>query len=1198
MKKKKIIALLLPIIIIFSIFALKFWAQVGCTEYVETIIENFNTDLYKDTDYSSVAYWPPGPITLNWLGGNLEVTEPEGMGARIYVCDKGDFDGDGYPDLIGLDISDPANDTLLLLRNRFEDINLDGVDDDGIIFEVDPLEVYDWGFDVAPAAITVGDYNGDGLLDFLFMENGRDGAYYSNFVAAMYINTGAVNDPDFNRYTVSPNLDFSQKFQDAGIYCRWAADHMCSVDIDKDGDTDVLVISQDEIYLVRNPGPGNFDIDNFQITEITYDQRPGFPVLPGDDESMGGSSIDAADFDGDGDIDIIGACVENVDYLVFYENDGTGVFTRHTIPIPNTDCIGAVATCVDDFDQDGLIDIMSANDRWRAGNRARMYIFENNGLSGGGGIPVDFSFRCFSNCEPVLDPDNDCDMGISLDYDLDGDVDVIFADANDSGDYYLVINQLANVFATFGEARSYNYVTTIDPNSSAITKVQIASLRQGVRGGSSQGLKVEYYLSNNGTDWEFFASYEGGDIHNYTNLPEHTFNHFGSKLLWKAVMSAPEDPMEEFTGASYDTPYIDEIEFEFTYVDRREYSRTSVAATVVDAASQTKKLIIGSTFYYPGWQGHLRAYDVTTWTPDNTTYTVLKTVSRPDLSAPSGRDPSGADIFWDAGELLDARSASDRDIYTAIPGASGLELKDFSVGEVATLGPILQDVNNDNEGLINFIRGEGRIWKLGDSNHSNPIVVGPPDGVPSRMKNNYENFMSTWENRQKVLYLGANDGMLHCFDVLTGDEKWGFIPYNLLPRLRNMWAVDAATGTRFFYRDVYVDGSPVAADVFIDPDGDGTEEWRTILICGQGPGYGSAIGGGLNYYFALDITNPDNPQPLWEFTDSTLGETWSTPVVGRVKTDTGEDIWVAFIGSGYDNDPGAKTGNRFYAINVETGNNLWVFDATEVDTTASNGWNIEVTFPGSPAIVDMDQNGYTDRVYIADLDGRIWKVDVSVPYQDANSWQEVTIYEDSNNYPIVNKSAVWLNPVSADIVPRLYFGTGGDDQAPDDVAYSFIALIDGNNPEVEWYMGDPTILGLPAEKDRGNLDVGEKVWADPKVADFIVYFSTLIGDIESVDPCESLAGIGKLYARYIQAEAGTLIGSTAFKTVVGTPERIELAIKTRAAVTLGERQRTEDGTRKREVYIQEYDSTIQKLEQFAIALLKVRSWREIFKIIR
>ncbi|UCG93796.1 MAG: hypothetical protein JSW13_04920, partial [Candidatus Aerophobus sp.] len=141
-------------------------------------------------------------------------------------------------------------------------------------------------------------------------------------------------------------------------------------------------------------------------------------------------------------------------------------------------------------------------------------------------------------------------------------------------------------------------------------------------------------------------------------------------------------------------------------------------------------------------------------------------------------------------------------------------------------------------------------------------------------------------------------------------------------------------------------------------------------------------------------------------------------------------------------------------------------------------------------------------------------------------------------------------------------------------------------------------LALPAEKDMGDLDVGEKVWADPKVADYIVYFSTLKGSIESVNPCENIAGEGKLYARYVQAVAGGTLGGTALRTESGPSESLALAIKTRAAVTLGERGRTESASRKREVYIQEYDSTLQRLEQGVVAMLQVRSFREIFRIIR
>ena len=1200
-KTKRFMLIYLPLIIIFSVFALKFWAQVGCTEYTETIGEDFDTDLYKDTEYSSVAYWPIGPITLNWLGGQLEVSEANAMGAKIYVCDTGDFDGDGDPDLIALDISPGGgagvDNRLLLVRNWWEDMDLDGLDDDGIILFMDPTEVYEEGIPGEVSTLSVADYNNDGLLDFFFLKNQNDDHIYEDYLVAIYINVGTPTDPHFVPHGSSPNLDFTSMFQSAGIYgYRWTARHSCAVDLEKDGDMDVLIIDDDTIYLLRNPGPGNFDVSNFTVSELNYDQKPGFPIaLP---EDYGGSTIAAADFDNDGDPDIVTGTVENVPFIVYYDNDGTGNFTRSEIPIPNPLCTGPSTTMVGDFNNDGRIDFFCAVDKWQSGNDATAWIMENKGLTGVPGCPIDFQFRCLNDCLPVTPDPYDTDFGAVLDYDMDGDLDTIVADANDSGDYYLIINLLANVYTTHGEARSLNLIPLLDELNSAVTKVTISNLRMGTRGKDKTGLKVEFYLSNNGEDWELFQIFEGAEIRNYNNMPTHTFKHFGSKLLWKAIFSAEEDPMVDYTGASFDTPLIDEIEFEYIHVDRREYSRTSVAATVTQEDMQ-KRLIIGSTFYYPSYWGHLRAYDVSTMTPQDTTYSVLRTVTRPNPSEPYGREimQEGVEILWDAGLLLYDRDASTRNIYTAVPSGGDLDRLDFTDANVGVLGPILQDVNNNNAGLINFIRGEGRQWKLGDSNHSNPIVVGPPMEAPSKMGDGYQEFLNTWADRTKVLYIGANDGMLHCFDVLTGEELWGFIPYNLLPRIRDMWAV-SPLAERYFERHVYVDGSPTVADVFIDADGDNSEEWRTILICGQGPGKGSALAGGLNYYFALDVTDPEDPQPLWEFTHAQMGETWSVPDIGRVKVKA-KDTWVAFIGSGYDNDPAGIVGNRFCVVNAETGEEEWGFDAPEVDTTGGgSAWNIPNALPASPAAVDVDQDGYTDRVYIADLEGRMWKVDVTPNLVNAASWNEEVIYEDSNNFPIVCKPAIWINPISTEIVPRLYFGTGGDDRAPDDVNYSFIALIDLTVPEVEWYIGDPAVLGLPMGKDMGDLAIGDKVWADPQQADFIVYFSTLVGSIDSVDPCESLLGVGKLYARFIQAEAGTLIGSTALETFTGPVESLELSIKTRAAVTLGERQRTGDGTRKREVYIQEYDSTIQKLEQFAVALLKIRSWREIFKIIR
>ncbi|MDH5742300.1 MAG: PilC/PilY family type IV pilus protein [Candidatus Aminicenantes bacterium] len=1205
-KNRKKILIIFPIIIVVAVFAVKFWAQQQCNEYTGIFTEDFRDDDYKDLQWTSVRNWPPPPITLDWLGANFDVKAPLGMGARIYVIDAGDFDSDGKPDLIGLDITNDPDNRLILIRNFYEDLNNDKVDDDGIVFMIDPTEVYEQGvhLDVGPASIKVADYNNDGLLDFFFYKNDLDEFGYTNFIAAMYINVGTATDPDFYTYNSSPNLDFTSAFMGAGIYCNWAADHLTSVDIDGDGDMDILVISEDKIFLVRNPGPGNFALSNFTITELNYDLPTGFTL------GRGGSSVDAGDFDKDGDIDVIGGTVNDIPYLVYYENDGTGYFTRKELPIPMPECTGTVGTCVGDFTGDGLLDIFAGTDLWNKPDgvppgpedEARMWLMKNAGVvDKGNGPEMDFTFRCLNSCLPILPPPHDVDMSAMLDYDGDGDLDVILADANHSGDYYLIRNDLADVFALTGEARSTDVAGGLDQKQYAVTRVKLRSIRQKVLGGSSQGLSVELYVSNNGRDWELYTRFDGVDIHNASDLHWHTFNHFGSHLYWKALLFAEEDVMAEYEGASFESPAISDLKWEFVYVDRREYSRTSVVVTSVTDNSQKKELVIAATFYFPGWQGHLRAYDVTNMTPDASSDSILRTVTRSDLSSASGRDiaAAGVNILWDAGELLDNRSPGSRQIYTAVPdGASGMSRLDFTAANVATLGPILQDVNNDNVGLIDFVRGEGRYWKLGDMNHSNPVAVGPPDGEALVMGSGYDSFMVTNQNRRKVVYLGANDGILHCFDALTGEELWGYIPYNLLPKLKNMWAVDAATGERYFSRDVYVDGSPVAADVYINADGIGGKEWRTVLICGQGPGRGSMVAGGINYYFALDVTDPYDPQPRWELTDITMGETWSVPVVGKAVVDT-QDTYVAFMGSGYDNDNTNVVGNYFYAVDVESGNIFWKYGTTDVNTSASFP-NIPNTIPGSPSLIDIDQNGFADRVYFADLDGRVYRLDTSTELDVKKaSWDNTleVIYEDANNYPIISRPEPWADSIAWGVIPKVYFGTGGDDRAPSTTTYSFIALTDDVSPEVEWYMGDPAQLNLDPAKDMGDLGIGEKVWADPVVANSIVYFNTLTGSIESVDPCANLIGLGKLYGRFVQAVGGSALGGSAFKGAAGTLPSLDLASKTRSAVTLGDVERV-GTTRKRDVYIQEYDSTIQKLEQPVPAVLKVKSWREIYKIVR
>jgi len=1189
--KRTVFYFLLTLIGIF--FSLRFWAQQECIEYPGVFSESFDNTEFRDGAQSSVSNWGGGYITLNRLGANFKITNPNGMPTWINTVAANDFDGDGWPDFIGS--SSSYSNVLAFVKNM------------GVQGSVGTYEITQWidgsngsgsvptvGVKGAPidtsghCGMTSGDYDGDGDYDFLFITSSTASPFKPKRI---WLYKNHLKETGNFYFT---QIDLTSKFSSAINGIAWSATMMVSIDFDKDGDIDILIGNKDgNVLLLRNTNNQQVDENTF-VVEST-------PVINAGWGLRGVSTISVADFDSDGDLDIVTGSVSYPD-IRYYKNDGTGHFTLYkkyqdlTKNLKNNEYDGAATVSIcDDFDRDGDIDLIIGVDEWN-------YPANNGSGTGYGGTCFYFrnangefkSILIFDNRPTVFD----FDLGAVLDFDHDGDDDFLIADGNHSEKYYLFINGLADVYNLLGTAISTNLTPNIDPRQQAITKVRVRNLDLEVFGGSSEGLAVELYVSNNdGRDWEFYAKFEGKDLHNYSDLPSHTFNHFGSKLKWKAILTATEDQMEEYTGASFETPVIDEIGFEYVFVDRKETSRTSVVATtILDENNQTRKLIIGGTFYFPGWEGHLRAYDVSNMSPEDSMDSTLRTISHSNLSAPSGREitVSGVEILWDAGEILNMRLPGDRIIYSAIRGESGFSRLDFNPANVNTLAPILQDFNNDNVGLINFVRGEDRDWKLGDINHSNPLVVGSPTGNPSQMGDEYTKFMETWKDRQKVLYVGTNDGMLHCFDVRTGEELWGFIPYNLLPKLKNMWAVDNATGDRYFARDVYVDGSPVVADVQIS----GT--WRTILVCGQGAGKGSTLGGGINYYFALDITEPRNPLPLWEFTSASMGETWSVPAIGKVTVE-GNPAWVAFMGSGYDNNPDLPVGHVFNAVNLENGTSFWSFAAPDVDTSKKYP-NIPNAIPGSPTLVDVDQNGYADYVYVGDLDGRLWKVNVSVPFEregtSSTTWDSAVrvIYQDSNNYPILCKPACWFNPVSGATIPRIYFGTGGDDRAPTNATYSFIALLDSSIPEVEWYQGNATLLNLPLEKKKGELSPGEKVWASPVIGNYVVYFSTLTGSIESVDPCLNLAGIGKLYARFVEATANSSIGASAFVVASSPLESLDLVSKSRSAVTLGEIVSGDVGTRKREVYIQEYNSTIQKLEQPIAALLKVKSWREVYKI--
>jgi type IV pilus assembly protein PilY1 len=241
-----------------------------------------------------------------------------------------------------------------------------------------------------------------------------------------------------------------------------------------------------------------------------------------------------------------------------------------------------------------------------------------------------------------------------------------------------------------------------------------------------------------------------------------------------------------------------------------------------------------------------------------------------------------------------------------------------------------------------------------------------------------------------MVYVGANDGMLHAFNATTGAEAWAFIPRAVLPSLYQLADDGYSTRHRFF-----VDGTPTASDVF-----DGTN-WRTIVVGGLNKG-------GKSFY-ALDVTDPASPKALWEFTDANLGYTYGNPLIGKLKD--GHDTWAVFLTSGANNADGQ---GHLYVLNAVSG----ALIREIVTPSGSNLMKIAGWSDDDPVL-----DNTVSHVYGTDLDGNIWRFDVNDTIEPAG--HEATLLmatKDSlgNSQPISTKPELGL--VGTDIY--VYVGTG------------------------------------------------------------------------------------------------------------------------------------------------------------------------------
>ena len=365
---------------------------------------------------------------------------------------------------------------------------------------------------------------------------------------------------------------------------------------------------------------------------------------------------------------------------------------------------------------------------------------------------------------------------------------------------------------------------------------------------------------------------------------------------------------------------------------------------------------------------------------------------------------------WSAADTLANKAWSSRNILS-YDGSDGVVFEPSSLDLSTVLG-------SDYENIINYVRGKNDIagfrvrnTLMGDIVHSSPVFEKSLE-------------LSSPVYNKNFIYVGANDGMLHAFELttagsgdsllVTGEELFAYVPSFVHENL--VYLTETAMIHKYF-----VDLTPTVVSGIGLLGGAAVE---TLLVGGLGKG-------GKGFY-ALDVTDPTAmgaDEVLWEFpNDNTssevpdMGYTFAKPLVVQTNSATASEAWVVIAGNGYDSPNGRAV---LYLLNPSTGE--VTKKLATLDSDSDNGLS-------SPIAVDVNYDRKVDFVYAGDLKGNMWKFDLtgtsssewSVAYYNTSTSENAPLFTargpGGSLQPITSKPEVTFHPERHGLM--VLFGTG------------------------------------------------------------------------------------------------------------------------------------------------------------------------------
>jgi type IV pilus assembly protein PilY1 len=472
----------------------------------------------------------------------------------------------------------------------------------------------------------------------------------------------------------------------------------------------------------------------------------------------------------------------------------------------------------------------------------------------------------------------------------------------------------------------------------------------------------------------------------------------------------------------------------------------AAAATSTPNISLQDNDIFSDTFTTVKWYGELSAkkIDISTGAVSADARWISSDTVGKDIGATG---PAARSV-----KMLDTATTSLRELdfntMTALE-KSWFSNKCTALAQCTLLSTAERDIVNNGVNVVNWLRGAQtyandklfRAYTLTDHTPAGasgpiPILLGDiasskPAYLRDSRKNyaiaGYAKYKADTQTRPATVFTAANDGMLHAFDADDGSERWAYMPRITMSKLYLQASTTYGTNHQFT-----TDGSPELGDVQIGG------AWKSVLVAG--------LNAGGRGYYALDVTDPDNPVALWELcadasvcsrNDPDLGLSFGNPQFGMWN-----GKWVVFLTSGYNNVPGVDGVNSgsgagyLYIVDVATGAVLKKV-GTGTGSAATPSGLAKITSISN----DPNLDPVTTYIYGGDLNGAMWRFDLtdktgaSVPVLkmgDATALKPITTRPDVTLCAMTTSSTANGVTSTATTAQRVVlFGTGRLLDVPD-----------------------------------------------------------------------------------------------------------------------------------------------------------------------